>query len=63
MAYAIKHGTDLAAREQRCETATDALELLKKLQAEKQPIIKISDRSGAQLTGADLEKLSAKENI
>ena len=63
MAYAITHGADAAAPAQRCETATAALELVKKLQAEKRPNIKISDRSGAALTVSDLEKLSEKENI
>ena len=63
MAYAINYGTDAAAPTQRCETATAALELVKKLQAEKRPNVKIQDRSGAALTVADLEKLSGKENI
>jgi hypothetical protein len=63
MAYTINHGTDKAAVAQRCETATAALELVKKLQHEKKPNIKISDRTGATLAVSDLEKLSEKENI
>jgi hypothetical protein len=63
MAYAISHGIDKAIETQRCETATAALELVKKLQAEKKPNIKISDRAGATLAVSDLEKLSGKENI
>jgi hypothetical protein len=42
---------------------TAALELVKLLQAEKKPNIKITDRTGAVLTVPDLEKLSGKENI
>jgi hypothetical protein len=63
MVYAISYGIDKAIETQRCETATAALELVKKLQAEKSPNIKISDRAGATLTLSDLEKLSGKENI
>ena len=63
MAYAITHETDKAAPAQRRETATAALELIKLLQAEKKPNIKITDRTGAVLTVPDLEKLSGKENI
>ena len=63
MAYAITCGTDVAAPAQCCETATAALELVKQLQADKKPIIRITDRSGAVLTVPDLEKLAEKENI
>lgn len=63
MAYTINHGTDKGVLAQRCETATAALELVKKLQDEKKPNIKISDRAGTTLTVSDLEKLSEKENI
>jgi len=63
MAYAITHGTDPAVPAQRRETATAALELIKLLQAEKKPNIKITDRTGAVLTVPDLEELSGKENI
>ena len=63
MAYAITHGTDPAVPAQRRETATAALELVKQLQAEKKPNIRITDRAGAALTVSDLEKLSGKENI
>jgi hypothetical protein len=63
MAFAITHGTDSAVPAQRRETATAALELVKQLQAEKKPNIKITDRTGAALTVPDLEKLSGKENI
>ncbi len=63
MVYAISHGTDPAVPAQRRETATAALELVKLLQAEKKPNIKITDRTGAVLTVPDLEKLSGKENI
>jgi hypothetical protein len=63
MAYAITFGIDASAPTQRCETATAAIELVKKLQAEKRPNVKIHDRIGAAITVADLEKLSAKENI
>jgi hypothetical protein len=37
--------------------------LVKLLQAEKKPNIKITDRTGTVLTVPDLEKLSGKENI
>jgi hypothetical protein len=63
MAYAITHGTDPAVPAQRRETATAALELVKLLQAEKKPSIKIADRTGAVIAVPDLEKLSGKENI
>jgi hypothetical protein len=63
MAYAITYGTDVAAPAQRCETATAALELVKQVQADKKPNIRITDRSGAVLTVPDLEKLAEKENI
>ncbi len=63
MAYTINHGIDTGVPAQRRETATAALELVKKLQDEKKPNIKISDRNGAALTVSDLEKLSEKENI
>jgi hypothetical protein len=63
MAYAITHGTDKAVPAQRRETATAALELVKRLRAEKKQDVKITDRTGAVLTIPDLEKLSGKENI
>jgi len=55
MAYTINHGADTGALAQRRETATAALEMVKKLN--------ISDRNGAALTVSDLEKLLEKENI
>ncbi len=63
MAYTITTGTDKAEQTQRRETATAALELVKQLEREKDAKVKITDRAGAQLTEADLEKLSGKENI
>jgi hypothetical protein len=63
MAYSIMTGTDLTVPAQRRETATAALELVKQLQAEKKPNIKITDRAGSPLTVSDLERLSGKENI
>ena len=63
MAYKITHGTETGVLAQRRETATATLELVKKLQAENKPNIKISDRNETALTVADLERLSDKENI
>ena len=63
MAYKITHGTDTGVLEQRRETATATLELVKKLQAENKPKIKISDRNETALTVSDLKRFSDKENI
>ncbi len=63
MGYVIKHGIDPDAQAKRCETATACLETLRTLQAVQEPNIKITDRSGAELTVTDLEKLADKENI
>jgi hypothetical protein len=61
--YVINHGIDPNAQAKRCETATACLEVLKTLQAVQEPNIQITDRTGAEITVADLEKLSEKENI
>ncbi len=63
MAYTISTGNDKAEQTQRRETATAALELVKQLEKEKAAKVKVTDRAGAPLTRADLEKLSGKENI
>jgi hypothetical protein len=63
MAYVVEHGFDIFVMSQSLETATDALELFKELEEEKQLNIKVSDPAGAILTVHDLAKLSSSENI
>jgi hypothetical protein len=63
MAYSIEHGADQKTTPERCETATACLERIKKLQSEQAPNIKVYDRSGAEITILELERLSGKELI
>ena len=63
MAYSVIYGTDEAVKSRRCETATEALDLVKELQTKHQKNIKVSDRKGAEVTVVDLERLVSKENI
>jgi hypothetical protein len=63
MGYVIKHGAESNVQSERCETATACLEILNTLKAADEPNIKISDRTGAELSVADLQKLSDQENI
>ncbi len=63
MGYVIKHGNEPNAQAKRCETATACLEVLRILQAVQEANIKITDRTGTEITVTDLEKLSDKENI
>jgi hypothetical protein len=63
MTYEIKHGPDLAALEERVETATGCLERLEVLEAEQSSNVKIYDRDGREITLAELEKLAAKEML
>ena len=61
MAYVV---TTEGEPPQRRETATAALELARELQAKKKvSSVEITDRDGAPLTMAQLEKLSEKELI
>ena len=63
MAYTITSDNDKGGQTLRLETAPAALERVKQLEKEKAAKVKITDRAGAPLTEADLEKLSGKENI
>jgi hypothetical protein len=63
MAYSLIYGTDEAMNSRRCETATEALDVVKELQTKHQKNIKVSDRKGTEITIAELERLASKENI
>jgi len=63
MAYEIKHGPEQKALADRPETATACLERVKALKAKQALNIKIYDRSGAEITIAELEKRAEKEML
>ena len=63
MAYEIKHGPEQRALTERPETATACLERVKALKAKQALDIKIYDRSGNEVTIAELEKRAEKEML
>ncbi len=63
MGYAVKHGPDANAPAERFETATSCLERVKALESKQALNIKIYDRTGVEITLAELEKRADKEMI
>ncbi len=59
MAYAVVHGSDETLTP--CPTATECLELVKLLEAQSEPIIRIRDEAGASMKLGRLEALHRQE--